>query len=358
MKKSALLLIAVLLSVGTFAQHRSGAHARGTMPAARTTAIGDTTVLSNITTADTLTTYTYAGDTGFIVGTNYYGDMGFAERYDFNSADSSIRVIGVMARFGGKVSASSTHSVNFHVWDVTPPVLVTATTSYSGFPNTQIDTLNVPFTQLGIGLTSDTLKSFFFDSATRALNQPFYVGYDMVYDFTSLAGDTIGLYSSLDGERLSPAYFAYMYVNDFGDTTRDTVLNVQNATQWSDGTWNDNYYDNDGLFNNLSIFPIVAVNAPTGINGVSHKNLTFYGNYPNPASDNTNIRFALLTGADVTIQVMDMSGHALSTTQYKSLAAGEHIINIPVSNLAQGDYLYSIRTSTGEGMAAKMSIIR
>ena len=72
---------------------------------ARTTAVGDTIVLSNVTTADTLALYA-ADSGGYATGTDYWGDQAFAELYTFNGYDSSVVVLGVFAEFGGVVNPS------------------------------------------------------------------------------------------------------------------------------------------------------------------------------------------------------------------------------------------------------------
>ncbi len=138
------------------------------------------------------------------------------------------------------------------------------------------------------------------------------------------------------------------------DTLVDTVVNVQNATLTSDGNWHDNYTDNDSIYNDLAIFPIVVISAPDGVKGITKKNLTFYGCYPNPASNNTNIKLSLTKSADITIQIMDMNGRILSTITQSNLATGEHIIPVSTSALPAGDYLYFIHTSGGDGVASKL----
>jgi len=230
--------------------------------------------------------------------------------------------------------------------------------AYGGTPTSALDTLTVPFTQLGIGTVADTLKTFLFDSATTFLNFPFFVGYDMDYSVSTLNGDTIGLMCTLDGERHSPAYYAYMSVDDFGDTTRDTVINVQNATQWSDYNWHDNYTNNDSIFNHLAIYPIVAIENPTSIAGVTHKTLTLFSAFPNPATDCINIRFSINMPGKVSIQLMDMRGGVVSDVQPGILSAGEHTIPAAVGALPAGNYIYLVRTASGDGLAGKFAVTR
>ena len=370
MKKIFILIIVILVSISGFAQRSNHKYA---MPVssvndgnvifsnstsnARTTATGDTLKLSNIAAADTLVIYTAGADSGYLTGTDYWGDQAFAERYDFNPADSSVKVIGVFAQFSGKVNPASAKQISFNIWSLSAPQYITSRLFYSGFPNAVYTTLTVPVTQLGIGVTADTLKKFMFDSTTHFLSGSFFAGYSISYNFNALAGDTIGLASSKNGYRTSPKTTLQVIISDV-DTVVDTMINVQNATQWSDGNWHDNYSDNDSLFNDLAIYPIVIIGTPTGLKGVTKNNLTFYGSFPNPAVNSTNIKFSLSKNADVTIQIMDMNGRALNTITQTNLAIGDHIITVNTSALPAGDYLYLIRTSGGEGMASKMTVVK
>ena len=127
----------------------------------RTTAIGDTSVLSNIALHDSLVVYKVkSADSGYYTGNNIWGDMGFAERYDFNNLDSSVKIIGVIAQFSGTVNPSSTKNITIKAWHQSMPIPIASSYFYSGIPDTAYDSLVVPITQLGIGIVIDTLKTF------------------------------------------------------------------------------------------------------------------------------------------------------------------------------------------------------
>lgn len=368
MRKLLLLTISILTGVAGFAQ-RTGIHqylpinsATTTSyifphsTTARTTSVGDSIALSNIPSGDPIVVYhAGTGDTqGYLTGTDVWEDQAFAERYDFNGGDSSMKVVGILAQFGGVVNPASTHTLSFSIWDVGAGNVVSGSISTTGFPNNLLDSVTVPFTQID---ASGALKAYMFDSASPTLQSSFFAGYSMSYNFTSLDGDTIGVGSSFNGARTSVPYTPYLYVTDLGDTTRDTVINVQNATMESDNTWYDNYTQNDSLYNDLAIFPIVKIGGPTSV-GITKKNLTFFGNYPNPATDQTNIRFSLAAGTDVTIQVMDMTGKTLKIITQNKLAAGEHIIPVDISGFAAGNYLYLVHTADGAGVASELTVLK
>ena len=380
-----LFILAIALSINTVAFAQRVIHTRATdinsinnsgftfgqyNSSARITAVGDTLVLSNIPATDTPLVIYSAGisDSGYLTGTDIYGDQGFAERYDINGSDSSVIVIGVVALFNGTVSPSSAKTITFNAWNVGVPQVVSATFEYSGFPGTNIDSLVVPITQLGIGAATDTIKTFLFpDFTPDTVQSSFFVGYTINYNFATLNGDTLGLACSLNGTRTSAVYDTTTYIDsvvnsagtaDSAIYVLDTVVNVQNTTLWSDYSWHDNYTGNDSLFNDLAIYPIVYINSATGIKGVTRKDLTFFGNYPNPAVNSTNIKFSLLHNASVTIQIMDMKGRVISTINNTNLSVGEHIIPVNTSAMPSGDYLYFIHTSGGDGIAGKMTVLR
>lgn len=362
MKKYLFCALAAASSLAGYAQaHKAGAsyllHTAGA-PAARTTAIGDTLALRNFPVADTLHVYTTDSvNGGYTTGTNLWNDQAFAERYTFNGSDSSMRVAGVMAQFGGKVSATSTHSANLRVWTGSQPQMITATLFYSDFPNVVINTKTVPFTQLGIGTVADTLKTYWFDTLSPAVAGSFFVGYDMSYSWAAMGGDTIALACTKNGTRTTAPYWLTYPTDAEGDTLAiDTIINVQNATLWADNNWHDNYTDNDSIANHLAIFPIVLIGGTTGVS-VTHKDLTLYGAYPNPASSVANLRFALASASTVSIRLMDMQGRSVVSYSLP-LPAGEHTVPVAAAALPTGNYLYLIRTATGSGMAGKLTIAK
>ena len=382
MRKLFILAIALSINISAFAQRTVHGPATalnsvdnagfGIIKAnstARTTAVGDTLVLTNIPTSDTpLVVYSIPGG-GYLTGTDSFGDQGFAERYDIDVAadDSSLVVIGVVAEFHGTVNPSSTHTVSFNAWSVDVPSAVSATYSYSGFPGVSFDSVVVPYTQLGIGAAADTIKAYLFTAVSGPVQSSFFVGYTTIYNYSTLGGDMIGLASSANGDRTSVKYTVATYIDtvvnsagtaDSAITVTDTTINVQNATQWSDGAWHDNYTDNDSLSNDLAIYPIVVIGNPTGVKGITKNNFTLFGCFPNPASTSTNVRFSLLKNADVTIEVADMSGHCINTIKQTSLATGEHTVPISTSELPAGNYLCIVHTSAGDGIATKITVVR
>jgi hypothetical protein len=366
--KKILLPVVLLFSAGAFAQKAQNHIAeeiKNTLSiatgniGAKATAVGDTVTFSHIGAADTgRILYSAGANSGYLTGTNIWGDKAFAERYDISGADSSVKVIGVFAQFGGSVSASSGKTISLKIWGAGVPQMVTADMYYNGFPHKVSDSLVVPVTQLGIGPVKDTLKKFALVSAAP-LSASFFVGYSVNYNFSTLAGDTIALATSMDGNRTSPKYMLSYTTDATGDTVDvDTMVNVQNATLWSDNTWHDNYTENDSLFNNLAIFPIVIIGNPTEVRGITRNGLTFYGSYPNPATHTANIQFSLTESADVAVQVLDAGGRIANTATRPNAAAGAHVLPVSTAAMVSGTYYYIVRTSHGDGVAGVLVVAK
>ncbi len=373
MKKALLFAIAASISIGTFAQKARIVAAKDAKiiddqqyapatavsgTAAKTTAVGDTVFVSHIDATpgvDTVTLYSFVNDSGRVFGTNAFGDKGYAERYDVNPATTSYKVIGVRALFGGSITPASTKTITFNVWAQGPKsVSFRPTVFNNGLPSTSLASGVKSITDLGIGIgatDADTTRNHLFATPTAYLSDSFFVGYTMNYTWTSLSGDTIGLYSNRDNERGEPGYFAI--------STSDTDINNVNVTMNSAGAWKDNGQELYGIFNNLNIFPIVIIGPGTGAAGsITRRDFTFYGNFPNPASNSTNVKIALANSADVTIDISDMSGRSISQITKNNLTAGEHMIELNTSSLPSGEYIYTIHTSAGDGIASVLTVIR
>ncbi|MBC7554456.1 MAG: T9SS type A sorting domain-containing protein [Taibaiella sp.] len=321
--------------------------------AAKTTGVyHDTILMQNITSADTNTLYlaTANSDSGYIFGTSGYGFSGFAERYDFNSADSNVQVYGTLSLFSGTVNPASTKNVTFKVWSVGSQAPTSSSrVFFSGFPSTVLDSVSVSMRNLGIGgaAAADTFKIHYFPTATSTLTSSFFVGYTTNYSFAALGGDTIGLQSTRIGGRNSALYTV---------SGPDTIITNQNATL-NGANWLDNGTQL-GVSVNLYIFPIVKVYNFLSVNGLTNKNITFFGNYPNPAVNETNVRFSIAESSDVTIDVMDINGRTVKSISAANLNVGEHTVAVDLTSLPSGEYLYLVRSNKGGGVASKFTIAK
>ena len=359
MKKLLLLTIGAGLSFGAFAQSAAismskavATHKESSSRSVNKTSAhyDDSLLMDNGVFFSTDTPYTYligsTSDSGYFFGESLVGLNGFAQRYDFNTSDSSIEVLGVISLFGGAVSPTSSNHVVLKAWSMGSPE-VAGTHTYSGFPSSVLDSIIVPFTGLNVSDTALTYTVSYFATPTAYLLSSFFVGYTTNYTWGSTAGDTLSL-------------LATDIRNQSIDTivAGDTIVNDQNASfDPGSGQWLDNGFD-FGLATELFIFPIVTTHVTEGFKGITKNNLTFYGNYPNPAVNNTNIKISLANPTDVTITITDAAGRTVNTINQTNLSAGTHIIPVSTANMPAGDYIYLVRTAAGDGMASKLTVIK
>ncbi|NCX95332.1 MAG: T9SS C-terminal target domain-containing protein [Chitinophagia bacterium] len=261
-------------------------------------------------------------------------------------------VLGVMAQFTGKISPTSTKKVNFKVWNSTGTLPIHSKLAYNGLPDRCIATKTVAITNIGIRPGGDTLKAFLLDSPTYKLGNSFFVGYDIDYNFAALNGDTISVMGNANGKRRTPKYTIEVVVNDFGDTLRDTIINVQNATQWSDSVWHDNYYDNLRLYHHYALFPIVAVHSPSALPQVYTQGVGFGGAFPNPCNEQITIIFSTSACSKTTLQIFDINGKLLKTEELTSLDNTPQHISLSTTSYPAGKYLIYLSTAEGKGIGS------
>lgn len=105
----------------------------------------------------------------------------------------------------------------------------------------------------------------------------------------------------------------------------------------------DNWDQNDGFE-----FEYWALESVEDHSGIEDLNV-----YPNPATDNLNLRFSLTNPEEITCRLMDATGKVLSyETVNASIGENHHSMN--VSNLSKGFYMLEVSTSTGKSIRKVM----
>lgn len=350
-----MLAVCILLGFQLSARDRSTIKQGNTYNVAPTarkgTSIGGTDTLKNLVN-NTLTSYTW-GDTGYVFGPNTYGDRGFAERYDFNANDSSLQILGLVTQFTGSVNVTDTTKVNLKCWAAGHEEMIAPRLIYNGFPSYCYDTLTVPVTSLGVNSTRDTTKVFLFAQPSAPVNVSFFAGFDFVYNPGTQS--KIGLKSTTSGFRNSPATYLRTDISFTGDTTIDTIVQVQNAMQFADGSWHD-VYTETGLLMNLCVFPIVAVKQPTALPTLHAGNLSLLSVYPNPSSDVINIGFSVVNSTTVTISILDFAGRQVKFHRSQAVP-GSNSQSIDCAGLENGNYIILVRAGEN-GIATPIVVMR
>ena len=82
---------------------------------------------------------------------------------------------------------------------------------------------------------------------------------------------------------------------------------------------------------------------------------TLIGNYPNPFSEETTIRFSLPQAKRVRLEVFDIQGHPVRVLTDEIRAAGTHQVAFEAEGLATGLYLVRLATSGSRAATVQSS---
>lgn len=329
---------------------------------------------TQLDTATTILITFPPGANGTVAGVNDQLRTSFAQVYTTFNNPYGWTVTGAISTWIGNVSSTSGNSVTIKVWKVDSSDAVkndvNGRDSVTGFPGTMLGSTTLAFNSMNINATAPTppaipLHAVSTFSPGINVNRPFFVGYSFNggYSWATKGSENValattpqaagGAYFVLDRQRQN--YYAHISP---ATPTNDTCFLSVNA--YFDATpginkWQD-YYWKDGTLFSLDIVPIVD-SWSDNVEGLTRNNLTFFGNYPNPAVNSTSIKFALAKSSDVSIEIIDMSGRTINTINKGNVGAGEHVIPVSTAELAAGTYLYIIKAGA-DAFASHMSVIK
>ncbi|HEY0029549.1 MAG TPA: T9SS type A sorting domain-containing protein [Bacteroidia bacterium] len=103
------------------------------------------------------------------------------------------------------------------------------------------------------------------------------------------------------------------------------------------------------------IWAHVTYNNVTGISD-QDMNATLYQNMPNPAQGSTTVKYDLAKASSVSIVFYDLTGKKVKEINEGKMAAGSYNLSVNVSDLANGSYFYSLKTSEGVSLTKKMVV--
>lgn len=131
---------------------------------------------------------------------------------------------------------------------------------------------------------------------------------------------------------------------------------------FSDGTSNEMSTISGSLSSGYVLDWETYVSAPvspaTGLKELSAESqFQLRQNYPNPCSDSTRLPVVLRVPSDIRVSVSDLQGKEIRNFTIGYLASGEQIIDLDVSSLAQGRYVYSVKVSNAQGTFRQSRIL-
>ncbi|MBE2280913.1 MAG: T9SS type A sorting domain-containing protein [Ignavibacteriaceae bacterium] len=106
---------------------------------------------------------------------------------------------------------------------------------------------------------------------------------------------------------------------------------------------------------------VVNLFATTDISGdikeFNPSNFTLFQNYPNPFNPETNIKFSISEGSDVSLKVFDLQGKIVQDIVTGYFNAGEYEFKFDASNFASGIYYYEFKSNNFK-QSKKMVILK
>jgi hypothetical protein len=79
--------------------------------------------------------------------------------------------------------------------------------------------------------------------------------------------------------------------------------------------------------------------------------------YPNPVTDQINLKYSISRNTNVTIKIMDVLGNDITTLFSQRVDSGDHNINYPINNkLSRGFYFVRVVAGT-ESVIKRISVL-
>lgn len=258
-----------------------------------------------------LTFYTVGSslDSGFVFGSNVYGDL---QKAQYFNVSGSVNVEEIVALVALKAGAGN---IGFNV----------LAADGNGVDADQVEITTAPGTVLG-GLTValadvDTANANFFAlPAVVPVTGSFYLS----MDFSALSGTNavIALFSST-------ANVAGIDPNGSWEQWGNDSWVAMSAA------WNGNQFD-------AALFAIID-DGSTNVGSIDRVNglqMTLLGG--NPATSNVQVMYDLEHAAKARLVVMDMKGARVVDTDLGRTMSGEHRMDLDVANWANGTYMVTI----------------
>lgn len=137
------------------------------------------------------------------------------------------------------------------------------------------------------------------------------------------------------------------YTWDFGDATAPATGLIQNHTYAVPGTYTVCVVMvtfqgcTDSFCDTVNVPPTIGYEEYPG--GIVAVNI-----FPNPAGQTLGVNYAIATGSDVTMEIVDLSGRVVFAHTQQSVPSGVQHTDISLDEFSSGSYLLRVRTATGE----------
>ncbi len=254
---------------------------------------------------------------GYISGTNSFGDIGYAEK--FTPLLPLQKIYGARVGFGRAYGFSSA-TVNIKLWKADGP---------SGTPGTLLATKTVGLQDIVDDINAQVYTDVSFNSPISIASGSYFLG----IDFNPSTLDTIALYTTVVG----------------------AVSTGKAYEQYDNGTWYPftDAINSWGVNVALAVAPAVCVDY-TGIED-QKKSDDLVQLYPNPNAGLLYLESDLFMDGGAILEIYDSTGKLLQSNKHDNLTS--KIVNIDLSGFSTGLYLIGIKTKE-EKIIKRFNLIR
>lgn len=254
---------------------------------------------------DTPTIFTVASpNTGYLAGTNSYGDLGKYQKFYITKVG---KLIEVNVYFGKRVIVGSADNFYVVVRGIEPDGSPSSTV-YSNTYTTDIIDISNP----GVVYNSFTIEP------VLDINADFFVG----IEWLTGTDDEIAIISDKDGE---------------GESAKRAW------EMWSDRTIHDIQTSWQGI--NIDLWISVVIQIVTDVDGEENSLPVDYAleqNYPNPFNPATTISYQIPASGQTTLKIFDLLGKEVATLVDSYQQAGRYQVMFNAKNLSSGIYFYRL----------------
>ncbi len=250
---------------------------------------------------------------GYVAGTNNFGDLEKAQRFDFQGADNYNLTEAFVFFHAAEVVGDG--DVQVKIYDV----------AGNGSPGELLGTsLPLKVSQLATPDQSIPATQFLFENPVPLKSSRFFVSVDLSAVYT--AQDTVGIWHTRP---------------DCGNGNSTWEL-FSDGTSWVPFTDPSSWQFNTDLF----IFAVLE-QISTDVEDLSPEAAGIYlqDAYPNPASDQITLDFSLDQKEEISVTIYQANGQLVKNHYIGARAQGEHREVLSLQNLNNGVYFYSFSTS-------------
>jgi thiol-disulfide isomerase/thioredoxin len=104
--------------------------------------------------------------------------------------------------------------------------------------------------------------------------------------------------------------------------------------------------------------PDACEESPVGVDELDNNIAAIHNTFPNPASLSTTVEFSLREASEITVEVFNIMEQNVNTLATQQYAIGKHVVNVPVSDLANGTYNISLTSPDGLVANTKVSVLK